>query len=432
MANFLIWNTEYCDQNFARDDFDVRECGHDKIIPDTNGTTCSAVWIPNTLGLRSKKFSGFDSGVCIPGEGGICRPVKHLHPNDQMKFADYKMVNGTLVPGTVPEDDVFCPTIKGWSPEAWQFCLREWRNATGVSGNSFIFEGEEDGERVRGTPKECAGEYHTDQEFAWPIKHSGGPGMFSFNLFSHQDTLDMISETRAQCDDSELLRCWLTGIPFDYWSQYDGIFEQLVKLSGTSVGVGFGIAFIFLFAKFSLEGLHPSGKIILGSVVGAIFIALTIIMSLVAVVGVSILAGVSLTGFSNMSFVLSVGFSVEYSVHVVSRWLRADLDIKGIDRVKHTMSFLMLPTFMSFVSSTIGVACLAFTEFSFNQVFFFRPLITVMMVTYFYGIWWLPAALCLVDIDAVKLGKHPSDSASKPEEQEQDLVILDSASSVGV
>ena len=103
-----------------------------------------------------------------------------------------------------------------------------------------------------------------------------------------------------------------------------------------------------------------------------------------------------------MSFVLSVAFAVEYSVHIVARWLRAPMSVH--DRVEYTMSFLFLPNFMSFVSYTIGVACLAFTEFEFNEVFFFRPLIIVMFTTYFFGCWWLPVLLTLLDFDAVKMG----------------------------
>jgi predicted RND superfamily exporter protein len=147
-------------------------------------------------------------------------------------------------------------------------------------------------------------------------------------------------------------------------------------------------------------------KIFLGSLVGALLIALTIIMSLVTVVGLSILANVSLTGFSNMSFVLSVGFAVEYSVHIVARWLRADMTItSSLDRVKQTMSFLMLPTFMSFVSSVIGVSCLAFTDFDFNTMFFFRPLIITMFVTYWFGCYFLPLILTYMEFDIVRLGK---------------------------
>ena len=108
-----------------------------------------------------------------------------------------------------------------------------------------------------------------------------------------------------------------------------------------------------------------------------------------------------------MAFVLSVGFAVEYSVHIVARFLKADIQLEtGLDRVKYTMSRLMLPTVMSFGASLIGVICLAFTEFDFNFTFFFKPLIILMFVTYFYGCWWLPAMLTLVNWDIVKFGQR--------------------------
>jgi Patched family len=72
-------------------------------------------------------------------------------------------------------------------------------------------------------------------------------------------------------------------------------------------------------------------------------------------------------------FLRRVGFSVEYAVHIVERWMRCDAAItSGLERVRYTMSFLTLPTFMSFVSSAIGVCCLAFTAFDFNETYFFR------------------------------------------------------------
>jgi predicted RND superfamily exporter protein len=179
-----------------------------------------------------------------------------------------------------------------------------------------------------------------------------------------------------------------------------------VELGGYSTLVGFFISFVFLFTKLSIEGLYSRRKIFFGSLIGAGLIAMTIILTLISVVGLSVLAGVSLTGFSNMSFVLSVGFAVEYSVHIIARWLRANSSYStSLSRVQFTMSFLMLPTFMSFVSSTIGVVCLAFTEFNFNQTFFFKPLIIVMFTSYFFGCWWLPAFLTYLDFDIVKMGK---------------------------
>jgi hypothetical protein len=388
MADFLMWGTRHCAENFDRPDFDVLACGRDKMFSTDPSSICKATWKNNTMGLKEKIFSDITDLVCHPNEGGICRPGNRMHPLDLVDLG----YNPALA--TEYGNLSFCPTADGWSDEQWQFCLVEWRNTTGFSGGRFILE--ED----RGSPTECQGDFNNDEQLRWPIPFSSGPTMFSFDLYSHEDTLVMMEQTRTLCDDDEDLHCWLTGIPYDvsclvfgmrnesssrrtqsfllytqYWTQYENIFEVLVELGSYAIASGFVIAFLFLFVKLSFEKRHAQSKVFCGSLIGASLIAVTMILSLVTVVGLSVLADVSLTGFSNMSFVLSVGFAVEYSVHIVQRWLRADLSHQsGIDRVKHTMSFLMLPTFMSFVSSTIGVVCLAFTEFEFNQVFFFRPL----------------------------------------------------------
>ena len=131
---------------------------------------------------------------------------------------------------------------------------------------------------------------------------------------------------------------------------------MLLEASGYAIACGFGVSWIFLFVKMSFEGVHPRGRVLLGSLCGALFIALTCILSLVAVVGLSVKAGVNLTAFSDLSFVLSVGFSVEYSVHVTHRFLKAPNRLQSpILRVRYAMSFLTLPTFMSFISRYVDV-----------------------------------------------------------------------------
>ena len=225
----------------------------------------------------------------------------------------------------------------------------------------------------------------------------------------------------------------LAGIPFDYWSQYIGIFNTFCEIGMIAVATGFVVAFIFLFVTLSLEQIYSSGKVLRGSLIGALLISITTILSLVSVSGLSTMFGVSLTGFSVMSFVLSVGFSVEFSVHIVARWMLADQAIQtSQERVEYTMEFLFLPTFMSFASSTIGVACLAFTEFEFNVVFFFRPLMITMLVTYFFGCCWLPVFLTFLDFDSVRFGgksevTEPVESADVPREDSKVLPSKDEA-----
>lgn len=108
----------------------------------------------------------------------------------------------------------------------------------------------------------------------------------------------MLRDTRVFCDDVDDLHCWLSGIPYDYWTQYDDIFHVLIELCGYATLAGFCIAFAFLFAKTMSERNHPLGKIFAGSFVGAALIACTMIITLTTVVGLSLLAGVNMTGFS--------------------------------------------------------------------------------------------------------------------------------------
>jgi len=389
MADLQLWASRHCTHNFDREDPLTLECGMDQIYPKDN-STCSATWLLNSIGRRDKIFSEPDQ--CSPYKGGICRPTEWMHKDDLAQIGE-----------TLQDDDKrsWCPVLDGWDDDKMSYCVGRWREITGGGGKLLLLN-------ETGTPREeCSGEYYKDEVVKTPILFSQGPSLFTFGLTSHQETLDMLEETRSFCDNNPELHCWMTGIPFDYWSQYVGIFDILIQLGAASVGIGFFVSFVFLYLKLTFEANHPQGKIVVGSLVSALLIAITTLISLVTVTGLSFLADVSLTGFSNMSFVLSVGFAVEYAVHVISRWLRSDLSIKGaIERVEYTMSFLMLPTFMSFVSSVIGIACLAFTDFEFNKVFFFRPLMIVVVVTYYFGCWWLPCVLTLINFDSLKLGKR--------------------------
>lgn len=392
MASFVVWTSRQCDGNVARG---KGYCGQDQVFAGDN-STCVGTWKENEFGLRTKIFDD-GKGSCQAYEGGICRPTSQMHP------ADLVSLNISAIDESTSS---WCPVFEGWSEDKLGFCLKQWRFLAG-GGGSLLLKDE------HGTETQCAGEYYNNEEVSVPLLYSGGPTMFAFDLLSHEDTTKVIEDTRAICDNDDELHCWLAGIPFNYWSQYIGIFGLLLQIGGSSVAVGFCVAALFLFASLTTQGRHTSSKVAAGGLVGAFCITTTTILSLVTVVGLSTLAGVNLTGFSIISFVLSVGFSVEYSVHVVSRWLHAPLSIESApERVHYSMEFLMLPTFMSFISSTIGVVCLAFTQFEFTQVYFFRPLIIVMPITYFYGCWFLPVFLSILDFDFVKFGESEEDGTS--------------------
>lgn len=400
MGSFLMWTTRHCTANFDRDNVDELECGADQIFTDDNNFTssCSGIWTENTFDLREKFIKDPKAETCNAYEGGICRSAEDMHPLD--------------VVGTTGS---FCPVIEGWSNDKLSFCLTKWRLYTGGGGSLTMTD--------NATPNPtCAGEVARDATIDAPIRYSRSPTMYGLHLNSHKDTVAMLEGTRSVCDEDSTSRCWMAGIPFDFWEQYIYVDETLLGVGGASVAVGFIVSAIFLFTQLKNEHQHETSKILAGSIAGAALIALTTAVCLVPVVGLSVLSNVSFTAFSNMSFVLSVAFAVEHSVHVVHRFLEAPKGIKAASaRVEYAMSFLFLPLTLSFISSAVGVICLAFTEFRFNEVYFFRPLIIVMVVTYFFGVWFLPVLLTYMNFEVLNFGKRTTASVFYNDEDIKEL-----------
>ena len=372
----------------------------------SDGSTCSGTWRRNTLGLRNKLFNSDDT--CQAYEMGVCRPTSQMHPDDLESLK----ANNEYTP-IIDANESWCPVFEGWSEDKLKFCLEKWRLYTGDKGDlllapntATVYDG-------------CEGEFLADDKILSPVKISSSPTMFGIRLFTHQDTVNLIQETRKICDEDDDVHCFMSGAPYQYWEQYINIDSLLFESAWVSVSTGFGVSFVFLFFMFLFDKKHHFLKIVFGSLVGALIIGITCVLSITTVVGLSALADVSLTAFSVMSFILSIGFVVEYSVHITHRFMTAPLSYSSAkERVEYAMSFLFLPTFMSFVSSTIGVICLAFTKFTFTQRFFFRPLVIVMFVTYFFGCYFLPVLLSLLEFDFLKLGHQSQNGDASLERKE--------------
>ena len=121
-------------------------------------------------------------------------------------------------------------------------------------------------------------------------------------------------------------------------------------------------------------------------------IAVMLLSTHITVFGYVLLLGIKLSSFTLLSLLLSSAFAVEYSTHVVHHFLASEAT-SVVDRVHHAMSFLFDPMLMSFSSSMIALLPLAFL---FVEKFFFWPLFVVVLVTYIYGAFGLPAFLCLL------------------------------------
>ena len=206
IANLALWTTRMCDANVARTNPEIDRCGRGRIYPLDN-STCAGTWKTNTFGLRQKTFND-GKGQCNPYEGGICRRYSKMHPADLMDLGiDPKNVSSAT------KHEVWCPVFEGWSNDKLRFCLQQWRSLTGGGGNLVL-------EDAHGSQTQCEGEFYSDERVKVPIPYSSGPTMFSFDLTSHEITTRVIEETRAICDYDDEIHCWLTGVPYSYWSQY--------------------------------------------------------------------------------------------------------------------------------------------------------------------------------------------------------------------
>ena len=73
--------------------------------------------------------------------------------------------------------------------------------------------------------------------------------MYGINLFSHEDTISLIRETRKYCNEDKNSYYWMTGTPDDFWEQYLTIDQTLLSVSAYYIGVAFLVSFIFLFLQ---------------------------------------------------------------------------------------------------------------------------------------------------------------------------------------
>jgi hypothetical protein len=223
-----------------------------------------------------------------------------------------------------------------------------------------------------------------------PIKYSraSGSSLYMYDLFDAEAYVEAIEETRKGCDeDAKGPHCWMSGVAFDYWEQYLTIEAWMLQLCAIVCAISFAAASAFFFANF--RQLAPS-------VTGGAVVALTSAATLLTVTGFSSLSQVKLCGFSAMACIMSAGFAVEYSVHVVHRFMELQPTSSNLnntdplERVLKAMDGLFIPTTMAFLASTVGILFLLGSDFTFVRMYFFTPLITVLFVTYFFGVFSLP------------------------------------------
>lgn len=341
--------------------YSLGNCDSNDVIYEGNcgpvlDPVCSSSWAENVYDLK------------LASDGGYCHDG-----------SDIGMTAGTE----------YCPVLDGLSDSDFAYCVGLWANRTSASSLiSPSFNVEDDGF----TPK-------------MPIEWSQAAGsvFFAYKLDKTEDYVGLISSTRDKCKS----HCYMSGIPYDYYEQYIGIKLWLTILVMYALLAGLVISTSFIFGEVALDEQYDNqslGKKLLVSYVAALIITLIAFLSIFCVVGVASFSKVKLCGFSAMSYLMSVGFAVEYSVHVTHRFLTAPRTAQNAaDRIAFALDLLSRPMFMAFTSSAVGIFCLLFSTFVFVRVYFFIPLVVVLVVTYFFGVIFLPVFLQYIMCDCLDL-----------------------------
>lgn len=392
VTQFALWGTNDCLGEDQRENCGVS--GVEGANAPGGTWDCSASWIPNTIGLN------LDTDT----PQGYCKLAKDIC--DASFAEDFPNAN---------DNDSYCPVIDTMgsgdnADDHLAACMGKWYDSNMFLGGGYAFA------------DDC-------KTPAMPIQYTtaGAPQLYAIKLDDTTAYVDMIKDARVVCDDdrtyemhagASATQCFVDGIAVSYWEQYLKIMDLTIGICVLVVAVSLIIAFLFLSVELTCGASGASDKSTMQKLTAAsvagLLIALILALSLFSVLGISSLLGVNLSAFSLMSYLMAVGFAVEFSVHIVHRFLVAPSELTDPnDRILFTMEMLSMPTILAFASSFIGIMCMAFTDIKFIVVYFFTPLILVVCITFFYGAFFLPVLLTTFRCDFLNLGTPGSEDRRK-------------------
>lgn len=198
------------------------------------------------------------------------------------------------------------------------------------------------------------------------------------------------------------------------YSKFYIFFDQyasIIRLTGTLLGSAVAIIFVIT-------------SILLGSIATGAVITITVVMTVIDIIGCMALFGVSLNAVSLVNLSISTGIAVEFCAHIARAFTypskRVMAKTRNRFRGKDARAWTALVNVGGSVFSGItitkalGVAVLAFTRSKIFEVYYFRVWLCLVVLAALHALVWLPVVLSLFG------GGGKSFSSSTPDE----VVIL--------
>ncbi|KAJ5907359.1 NPC intracellular cholesterol transporter 1-related protein 1 [Penicillium taxi] len=183
------------------------------------------------------------------------------------------------------------------------------------------------------------------------------------------------------------------GIDVFPYSKFYIFFDQyvtIVQLTGTLLGSAVAIIFLLTSA-------------ILGSVATGAVITVTVMMTVVDIIGTMAIAGVSLNAVSLVNLIICVGIGVEFCAHIARAFMfpsrtlleKAPAQFRGKDARAWAALVNVGGTVFSGITVTklLGVCVLAFTRSKIFEIYYFRVWLALVIFAATHALIFLPVAL---------------------------------------
>ncbi|KAI0175216.1 sterol-sensing domain of SREBP cleavage-activation-domain-containing protein [Pestalotiopsis sp. NC0098] len=211
-------------------------------------------------------------------------------------------------------------------------------------------------------------------------------------LRSQNDFIDAYAAARRIANDfsaSTGVEVFPYSVFYVFFDQYAGIVGLSATLLGSAIAVIFAVA-----------------TVLLGSLLTALAVTLTVAMTVVDIIGAMAVFDVSLNAVSLVNLIICVGISVEFCAHIARAFMfpsgsvmeRAKNRFRGRDARAWTALVNVGGSVFSGITVTklLGVCVLAFTRSKIFEIYYFRVWLALVVFAATHALIFLPVLLSLV------------------------------------